>query len=228
MALHAEPSDLLVAATEFRAALEVLGITSRHAARLFAVNERSARRWRDGSRHVPHGISLVCRLLIAKVVTVNQVEQAAAPVPARINGRAEPAPEEQPALAPLRAKTAALADGDPTTAEKVCALTAEACRWPHGAPGQPGFRFCGNPIARGSYCKYHHRMAYLPPRTGSRHGVRVGFLSARQDHGELVAHGRQPALAHGSPSTSGAFPATGAARPPISRAAVPGSVQPPA
>ncbi len=37
------------------------------------------------------------------------------------------------------------------------------CQWPHGHPGQPGFHFCGAPVARGSYCDQHHRVAYVQP-----------------------------------------------------------------
>jgi hypothetical protein len=227
MALHAEPSDLLVAVTEFRAALEMLGITSRHAARLFAVNERSARRWRDGSRHVPHGIGIVCRLLIAKVVTVDQVEQAVAPVPARINGRAEPeppaplraasAPEAQ-SLAPQRAKTATLADSSSATAEKVLALVEGTCRWPHNDPRDCDFHFCEAPVIVMPYCPHHRALAYLAPRPSRGHGFRIGS----------VAHGRLPASVHDRPSTSSALSAAGAARAPTSRATFPDSTQPPA
>src|SRR5262249_29474802 len=68
----------------------------------------------------------------------------------------------------------------------------------------------------------HRTQAYMAPRTGSGHGVRVGF----------IAHGCQPVLAHGSPSTPSAFSATGASCPPkilFDRAGdLPGSAPPPA
>jgi hypothetical protein len=219
-----------VAAAEFRAALGACGITQHHAARLFGVTLRSIRRWQDGSRRTPYGVAIVCRLLAIKMVTVAQVERAAVPVLAptknasakpepRAPLRVEPAPE-QSALA--CARTATLADPGPTTAEKVCALTLTGCRWPFGDPRHPDFRFCGNSVVAPPYCERHRVMAYLAPRTGSGHGVRVGF----------VAHGRQPrpqqVPAHGSPSTPSAFSATGTARLPISRAAFPGSAPPPA
>ena len=198
------------AADELRTILAALGITSRHAARLFAVNERSARRWRDGSRHVPHGISSVCRLLIAKVVTVDQIERAATPVSARTNGSAKrkspapqhaaPAPEEQPALAPRRARTATLADPSPTSTvvEQVCMLTAENCHWPLGVPGQPGFRFCCSAVVTAPYCPRHRAAAFLKPRPGRTHDAHVGSATKRSTKSGIASfsYGR-----HGRPST---------------------------
>ena len=119
-------------------------------------------------------------------VTVAQVEQAAVPIPARTNGSAKPGPPAPLLVAPApeqsvvaRAEAAALADPGLTTAEKVCALTPEACRWPCGDPGHPDFHFCGSPVARRPYCEHHRAMAYVAPLTGSGHGARIG----------LVAHG---------------------------------------
>jgi hypothetical protein len=168
MAIHAEASDLSVATTEFRAALDVLGIAQRRVAQLFGVGPRSVRRWQCGDRRVPCGVGIVLRLLAAGTVTVAQVEQAAAgPIPVRTNGSAklgppaplldEPAPE-QSALA--RAKAATLADPGMSTAEKVCALASDVCRWPCGDPGHPDFHFCGSPVARRPYCEHHRAMAY--------------------------------------------------------------------
>jgi len=226
---------LSTAATEFRATLGALGLAQRRVARLFDVGERSIRRWQHGDRRVPYAVTLVCRLMAMGAVTIDQVEQAAVP---RTNSRAKrepPAPlraepaSNQSALAPRRAKTATFADGGPTTAEKVLALAEGSCRWPFNDPRHSGFRFCGRPIAeKGSYCKHHARLAYLPRRTGGGHGVRIGLLSARQDHGELVAHGPQPVPTHGRPSAPSALSATSAARPPSSQAAVSGSAPPPA
>jgi hypothetical protein len=189
MALHAA-GDLSVA--EFRATLGALGIAQHRVAQLFGVGPRSVRRWRDGTRRVPVGVSIVFRLLATGAVTVDQVEQAAVPIPARTNGsteeeppaplRAASAPEEQSASAPRRARTAALAERDLTTAEKVAGLSATACRWPYNEPGQPGFHFCSDPIAKESYCQPHYRMAHLLPRPGRGHSVRIV-------HGR---HGRPP------------------------------------
>ena len=47
----------------------------------------------------------------------------------------------------------------------VADLEAGCCRWPFGAPGEPGFRFCGGlRIARSSYCTVHTQLA----RAGGR------------------------------------------------------------
>src|SRR6516164_4656157 len=235
MVLHAEPSDLSVAATEFRTTLDTLGLAQQHVAKIFGVGARSVRRWRCGTRKVPTGVAVLCRLLTSGVITITQIEQAA--VPTRTNGgakeeppdrapisssrrsgrstplRAAPAPEEQSASA--RAKPATLADPGLTTAEKVLALGERSCRWPSGDPGRPDFFFCSAPTIGSPYCPRHSAQAYLAPQPGRGHGVRVGFL----------AHGH-----HGRPSISGAFSATGASRPPkilFDRAgALPGSAPP--
>jgi hypothetical protein len=165
----------------------------------------------------------VVNLLAAGVITVSQAE-AAAPVSAPTTGgaeleppaplRVEPAPEEQSASAPRRAKTATRADLGLTTAEKIVALAADACRWPYNDPRDRAFCFCSRPIARGSYCERHALQAHLAPRTGGGHGV-------------FVTYGR-----HGRPSIPGTFSATGASRPPkilLDRAGgLPGSAPPPA
>jgi DNA-binding transcriptional regulator YdaS (Cro superfamily) len=161
MAIHAE-------ATEFRAACGVLGIAQHHAAELFGVSPRSVRRWQAGDRRVPYGVAILFRLLAAGVVTLAQIEQAAVPIPARTNGSGEPKPPapllvepapKQSALA--RAQAATPAGPGLTTAEKVYALTPEACRWPCGDPGHPDFRFCGRPVAKRPYCEQHRAMAYV-------------------------------------------------------------------
>ena len=36
------------------------------------------------------------------------------------------------------------------------------CRWPLGDPAQPGFSLCGCPVARGSFCAVHAKVAYRP------------------------------------------------------------------
>ena len=157
-------------ATEFRATLASLGITQHRVAQLFGVGPRSVRRWQAGDRRVPFGVAIVLRLLAAGVVTITQVEQVAVSTPAQTNGggaplRIEPT-SEQPALAP--AEGAAFADPGPTTAEKVCKLTPEACRWPCGDPGHPNFHFCSRPIAKESYCEHHLGVAYMaPPKSRS-------------------------------------------------------------
>jgi hypothetical protein len=144
--------------------LSTLGIAQHHVARLFGVGPRSVRRWQRGDRNTPCGVGIVLRLLAAGTVTVARVEQAAIPVPVRTNGGAEPEPAaplfvapapEQSVVADVKAAAfstfadptsadptsadptfadSTFADPGPTTAEKVCALAPEACRWPYGDP----------------------------------------------------------------------------------------------
>jgi GcrA cell cycle regulator len=220
MALHAEPSDRSAAAAEFCATLGALGLTQCRVAKVFGVGARSIRRWQRGDRRIVPAIRIVFRLLAAKVITIDQVEAAAVPIPARTNGnakeeppaplRAEPASDQS---ASASAKIATLVDPGPTTTvvEQVCALTAGACRWPLGDPRDRDFRFCGDPVVEPPYCEHHRALAYLAPRPSRGHGVRV-------------AYGR-----HGRPPIPGA--ATGASRAPkvlVDRAGdLPGSAQPP-
>jgi hypothetical protein len=164
--------------TEFRETLGVLGLPQERVAQLFGVQPRCVRHWRYGDRPVPCGVGIVLRLLAAGVVTVAQVEQVAAPVLVRTNGSAksespapllgEPAPE-QSALA--RANAATLVDSILTTAEKVCALTSNACRWPCGDPEHPDFHFCGDSVVKKPYCDHHRAMAFRPNRACSPHRV---------------------------------------------------------
>jgi hypothetical protein len=169
MQLHMEASG--PSAIEFCGMLGALGFAQQRVAQLFGVGTREVRRWRSGDRRIPHGVGIVLRLLAAGTVTVAQVEQAAAPVLARTNGSAKSEPPalllgerapEQSAL--TRAKAATLVDSILTTAEKVCALTSNACRWPCGDPRHPDFHFCGGPVAEKSYCEQHHTMAYRAHR----------------------------------------------------------------
>jgi len=196
--------SLSVTRTEFRATLGTLGLAQDRVARLFGVGPRSVRRWQHGDRRVPCGVSIVLNLLAAGVVTVAQVEQAAAPVPARTNGGADPRPPAPLPVAPVPAqptlRAVTLADPEltvtaaTTTAEKVCALSLDACRWPYGDPKHSDFHFCDRPAAKGqSYCEHHRALAYMPaPIRAARPPVtwrRLAFpsspslsLPARQDH----------------------------------------------
>lgn len=36
----------------------------------------------------------------------------------------------------------------------------DSCQWPIGDPGDANFKFCGAPVARGSYCEEHYQRAY--------------------------------------------------------------------
>jgi hypothetical protein len=163
MAPHAETE-----AGELRVTLGALGLAPCRVAMLFGVSQRSVRRWQDGGRRIPCGAGIVFRLLAAGAVSIGQVEQAATSTSVRANDAAEPE------LAPLRVEpwtepstmaptaAAALVDSAPSTAERVFALSPRACRFPLGDPAQPGFRFCGDPVARRPYCEQHRNIAYRP------------------------------------------------------------------
>jgi GcrA cell cycle regulator len=197
---------LSAAATEFRATLDVLDIAQHRVAKLFGVGPRSVRRWKAGDRSVPRGVDILTRLLVAEMITITQLEQVAASIPARTNGRTKPKPPTPVRVEPepeqsagTRAEAAAFADLGPAAAA-VVALVPGTCRWPLGDP-QGDFCFCADPVVKPPYCEHHRKQAYLAPRTGSGHGVRV-------------AYGRRLAI-------SGVFSATDASRPPISRATLP-------
>jgi hypothetical protein len=91
-----------MAPTEFHEALGALGIAQQRVAALFGVAPRSVRRWQHGKRRVPCGVGIVLRLLAAGAVTVDQVEQAAAPLSARTNGGAK---SEPPVVEPPSERT---------------------------------------------------------------------------------------------------------------------------
>jgi hypothetical protein len=163
MTILVESSDL--------SPISELGITQRRAAKIFAVSERHFRRWRSGDRQIPTGVAILLRLVAMRRVSLADVERAAGLV---INGSASLKPpasfvmEPVPAQAALtRIEAAALANANSTTAEKVIALAPEACRWPHGDPRCPDFRFCGNPATQGSYCEQHSAAARLAYKTES-------------------------------------------------------------
>jgi len=177
------------AATEFRATLGALGLT--HIARWFNVSQRSVRRWRDLSRPTPRGVALVLRLLAEGTITAAQVEQAAAISTPTISGSAAPEPlppvEPEPKQSALTCAEVGAFAGLSPAAAAVVALAPGACRWPLGGdPQDHSFRFCNNPATKPPYCARHRSLAYLPPRTGSERGVRVGFV-AHWRHGPTGA-----------------------------------------
>src|SRR5262249_36350365 len=63
------------ATTEFRAALAEFSLAQTRLPQWFDVTPRHVRRWEDGSRHLPHAVDIVLRLLAARMVTVAQIEQ---------------------------------------------------------------------------------------------------------------------------------------------------------
>jgi hypothetical protein len=150
--------------TEFGETLDAVGLSQSRVAKLFGISCRHVRRWRHGDRRVPPAVRLVINLLVTGAISIDQVEQAAIPIPARTNGAAKPEPLAPLLVAPARAQAAeavALADSGLTVAEKVYALAPEACRWPCGDPRHPDFYFCGDPAVRGPYCAQHRTMAYV-------------------------------------------------------------------
>ena len=176
MAIHAEASDLSTATTE-------LGITQRRVAELFGVKPRSVRRWQNGERHIPCGVSIVVKLLVMGVVTVTQIEQATVPARTTGNGSAKPRlptplldelVPEQSALTRTEAATSG------TAAAQVFALTPDACRWPSGDPGSPDFHFCGSPVAKRPYCEHHRALAYMASPTRSLRRTTPFHFSAKR------------------------------------------------
>ena len=47
----------------------------------------------------------------------------------------------------------------PPAAAAILTLTPATCHWPLGECEGDGFRFCGEPRRRGSYCAHHARLA---------------------------------------------------------------------
>ena len=77
----------------------------------------------------------------------------AAPTPAPV--RTEP---------PSRTNATNVVELLPGGGATILSLTERMCRWPHGDPKHPGFRFCGKAVADGtSYCAEHLKQAYQPP-----------------------------------------------------------------
>jgi len=178
MATRAETSDLVAVSTEFRAALDALDIAQHRVAKLFGISSRHVRRWQHGDRRVPRAVHLVINLLVTGAISIDQVEQAAISIPARTNGSAKSGPPAPLLVEPTPAP--ALADLDCTTAEKVLALAANACRWPCGDPGHPAFHFCSSPVTERPYCEHHRALPTWHPRR-DRRDVPHRFVSARND-----------------------------------------------
>ena len=97
-----------------------------------------------------------------RVAEPNRYVIDGAPVPHRPPQRREPAlcAVEVPVLALVPVTPA------PEVVAKPRPVTTDACCWPEGDPGRPGFRFCGEPVtAPGrSYCPAHVARAYLRVR----------------------------------------------------------------
>ena len=166
-----------LATTELHRMFGALGITQCRVAGWFGVAPRSIRRWKCGDRRTPRGVDIVLRLLAAGMVTVDQVEQVAFPIPARTNGCAPPVKPPREAAAPLAslAPPARINGAEPesfapleeasehtkTAAIAILALSSNGCRWPIGDPQSANFCFCSNPVITPPYCAGHRAQAYL-------------------------------------------------------------------
>jgi hypothetical protein len=107
------------------------------------------------------GIQILLRLLAVGAVTVAQVEEAAEAV---TSSDATTASGNLSTVCALKAADATTAPGDLSTADKVCALTPTACRWPTGGPACADFCSCGASVVveNSSYCDRHRATAYRP------------------------------------------------------------------
>lgn len=61
---------------QFRSALDRLGLSQAGAARLLGADPRTARRWALGERAVPTDVAILLRLLLAKKITIEDIEGA--------------------------------------------------------------------------------------------------------------------------------------------------------
>jgi hypothetical protein len=64
-------------ANQYRAALARLDLSQVGAARLVGADPRTGRRWALGERPIPDCVAILLRLLLAKKITIADVEDAA-------------------------------------------------------------------------------------------------------------------------------------------------------
>ena len=81
--------------------------------------------------------------------------------------------EPLPSRAPVPSLSPQLQGGTRT----ILSVGRSDCRWPLGDPLQPGFSLCGCPVARGSFCDAHARVAYRPVPETPRSLGRLARLS---------------------------------------------------
>lgn len=62
---------------QFKAAINELGLSQGRAAKLCGFHARTAKRWAGGQRKVPETVAIVLRLMLAGVLTVDQLASAA-------------------------------------------------------------------------------------------------------------------------------------------------------
>jgi hypothetical protein len=62
--------------SQFRNALDRLGLSQLGAARLFKSNDRTVRRWAIGERAVPVTVAIMLKLMLAGTITAADIEKA--------------------------------------------------------------------------------------------------------------------------------------------------------
>lgn len=63
-------------ATQYRAALDKLGLSQRGLAALMAVNERTSRAWALGQSAIPECVAILLRLMLSGKITADDIERA--------------------------------------------------------------------------------------------------------------------------------------------------------
>lgn len=63
-------------ANQFRSAIDRLGLSQAGAASLVGADPRTGRRWALGERPVPVCVAILLKLLLAKKITIEDVEKA--------------------------------------------------------------------------------------------------------------------------------------------------------
>ncbi|MCZ8100409.1 MAG: GcrA cell cycle regulator [Burkholderiales bacterium] len=82
-----------------------------------------------------------------------------------------PAPAPAPSVAPSPAQEVVIPISERVT---IMELRDSMCRWPHGDPTSPDFRFCGAKSPPGTpYCSYHAQIAYQPSLERRRDRARM-------------------------------------------------------
>ena len=101
------------------------------------------------------GLTLTDNAVIGRTHRLRMPSRA--PKPDRYAQKAKqpprPAPEPEPEPAPAH---------KPPPPPSPRTAPVQTCQYPIGAPRQPGFRFCGAPLAsRGTYCPAHQAVCYV-------------------------------------------------------------------
>jgi DNA-binding transcriptional regulator YiaG len=65
--------------TQFRAALDRLGLSQVRAATIFGVTDRASRSWALGENKIPHAVAVLLRLLVTGKITIADCQSPSAP-----------------------------------------------------------------------------------------------------------------------------------------------------